>query len=137
MILSYRKFDDELVPTGSSTKTLPTKMEHFLWVSVPDISSIDESMSRILGMIGIKRWKSNSELYSSSEVQNTSDRFEIVHFCVSSAVRERGIGSNLLSEAFAFCRNQGASSVSLTVLSSFVEARYTILFKFKFNLCIL
>eukprot|EP01033_Poteriospumella_lacustris_P016986 gene16986-12155_t len=96
-----------------TAKSKATSMEHHLWVAKASSES-----SVVSGIIGVKRWKMVDPDASSS-----TDRFEIVHFCVGGETRRQGIGSALLSEALQYCRREGASVASLTVLSSFIDAR--------------
>lgn len=96
-------------------------MEHHLWVAKPSPES-----SVVSGIIGVKRWK-----VADLDASSCTDRFEIVHFCVDGQTRRQGVGSALLSEALEYCRREGAPVASLTVLSSFTDARYAVLRRFS------
>lgn len=114
---AFRKLNPAVGTVEVTTKAKVASMEHHLWVAKASSES-----SVVSGIIGVKRWKTVDPGAPSS-----TDRFEIVHFCVGGDSRRQGVGSALLSEALQYCRREGASVASLTVLSSFTDARYSFL----------
>ena len=114
LLYVFRKLNPAIGTVEVTAKSKATSMEHHLWVAKASSES-----SVVSGIIGVKRWK-----IVDPDASSSTDRFEIVHFCVGGETRRQGIGSALLSEALQYCRREGASVASLTVLSSFIDARY-------------